>query len=189
MNNLNSSANFKASPIASPMAPNLNASLPMMGGRRRRRKTSKKGGMETPKKSNDSEFMGDDLIDTPENVKSTVTPWNKEKEYLFGKPKQLFESNEQDITGELVADDKDYDNMETVEVVINSDDNDNDNKMQTDDDELSKLEQGLKDETSGGSRRRKRGKNKTIKRNKKTKKNRKYKKTKKTRKVRKTHRK
>jgi hypothetical protein len=174
MNNLNSPANFESSPIASPMAPNLNASMPMMGGRRKRnRKTHKKGGM--------------DPITPEKEKKFQVAPIDEKGEII--KPKNLF-GNEEVVKDEVeidVASDEDYGDLVNIpdapKIV------EDESKMFEDEEKkidiLDKLERGDNMESSGGSRRRKRRtrRNKSNKKIKKTKKRRTNKKTRKTRKL------
>lgn len=171
MNNISSPTNFKSSPIASPMAPNLNASMPMMGGRRKRnRKTHKKGGMDPV---------------TPEKEKKfQVAPVDEKGEII--KPKNLF-GNDEVVKDEVVkdevaidiADDEDYGDLENIpdEPKIVEDENE---KI----DILSEMESGNL-ESRGGTRRRKRRttRNKTNKKSKKTKRRGSNKKTRKTRKL------
>jgi len=173
MNNLNSNTNFESSPIASPMAPNLNASMPMMGGRRKRnRKMHKKGGM---------------YPDTPEKDKqSQVTPVDENNQMV--KPKKLFGNDHEDIMDVTndevaidIANDEDYNDLENIPDESKMDE-DRDRKI----DILDKLESGVDIESRGGSRRRKRRirRNKTKKLSKKTKKSKRRGSNKKTRKMR-----
>jgi hypothetical protein len=182
MNNLNSHANFESSPIASPMAPNFNASLTMFGGRRKRyKKKSKKGGMD-PK-----------ITDTPEKDKSSrVTPFLGNPKNLFGNKEiieeDLIEENpEKNDTFSLeVADDKDYDNLENIMVTEQSIPENIGNRMDIEEDVLSKMESGDLDSKKGGSRRQKyrTNHNKTKKLSKKNKKTKRRTSTKKSRKSR-----
>lgn len=187
MNNISLSGNFKASPIASTMAPNLNASLPMFGGRRKRYRNRKKGGMD-PK-----------IQDTPEKDKpSRVTPFLGNPKNLFGNQEiieeELIEENPVKNNSFLleVADDKDYDNLENIMDSEKSINEKNENRMGIDEEDvLSKMESGNLDKYKGGSRSRKhRTKfNKTKKFSKKTKKVKRRSSSKKSRKSRRLSRK
>jgi len=184
MNNLNSHANFESSPIASPMASNLNTSRPMMGGRRKRnRKMHKKGGMDP---------------NTPEkDRKSQVMPVDENNQMV--KPKNLFSNDTEhvmDVKNDQIsidiANDEDYKDLENIP---------DETKMVEDEDEykvtdrdidiLDKLESGVDIESRGGSRRRKRRtrRNKTKKLYKKTKKSKRKGSNKKTRKLRRSSKK
>ena len=181
MNNLNSPANFESSPIASPMAPNLNATLPMLGGRRKRyrkSKRSKKGGMfepDTPEKDKGSRV-------SPLPEKTPLTDLMDDENSIENAKDDEYETLEKEIIDENKMDDDSY------KIDIKEEEKRGNDSQ----DILDKLERGIDVEARGGSRRRKRRikSNKTKKLSKKTKKNkRKGSHNKKTRKTRKTRRK
>ena len=173
MDNLSSPFKFESSPIASPMAPNLNASMQMMGGgRKRNRKVRrKKGGMVpfTP--------------DTPEKDKgSRVAPLSENV-----KPNNIVDILDEETSLENAVD-SDYTDLENQ---INTEDKvvEKESKIiDRDEDKLDRLERGEFDleARGGGTRRRKRKtsrRNKTSKKTKISKKRSSNKKTRKTRKV------
>jgi len=181
MNNLNSPANFENSPIASPMAPNLNASMPMLGGGRKRHrkskrsKRSKKGGMfepDTPEKDRGSRV-------SPLSEKTPLTDLMDDENSIENAKDDEYENLEK----EIIDDNKMVDDSYKIDVEEEKINNDNDS-----DNILDKLERGVDVKARGGSRRRRKRrskKNKTKKLSKKTKKNKKKgshnKKTRKTR--------
>lgn len=176
MNNLNSPANFESSPIASPMAPNLNATLPMLGGRRKRHrksKRSKKGGMfepDTPEKDKGSRV-------SPLPEKTPLTDLMDDENSIENAKDDEYQDLEKEIIDDNKMDEDSYKIDIKEEEKINNDSQDI----------LDKLERGVDVEARGGSRRRKRRSknNKTKKLSKKTKKNkRKGSHNKKTRKTR-----